>query len=494
MGELKYLQKHLDPVIRKCGFILLACPLGCGEHIRGFAMKDHILSGCSNRMYVCEHCGYYNKCDVVTEQHYPLCEMFPVECPNTCSVENLKRLELVSHLEQCPLQVIRCPFTSAGCTVQLPRREIEEHEDKAVRQHLRMMMSMMQLKPKPEEPPAAVSVTTDQLEYLVNSPPVEFIIAEFTEKKECNAEWMSPPFCTHPQGCKFCLVVHPNGYISRNTHMSVGVFLLEGDHANFACPLEMAFVVDILNWREDKENCYEIIDFNSANNLVTKNGIKRSPILTQFIPHSSLSYNSTTNTEYLQNDCVRLRVSKVILYSTALFNKTPSWQNPHNGYQSLHEFTLTEFSKRKQFSNIHFSSPFYNYRYKFFLQVDSKGIDDSRYVSVYLTLMAGEYDDQLVWPFVGGFSIKLLNWREDKGHYSRTFLVRASDGFVKVTEGAYGQEIGKQFIAHSSLAYDPTRNIEYLQEDCLRFRVIMKYLQEDCLRFRVIMKKTNKSA
>ena len=63
----------------------------------------------------------------------------------------------------------------------------------------------------------------------------------------------------------------------------------------------------------------------------------------KFIPHSSLSYNSTTNTEYLQNDCVRLRVSKVILYSTALLNKTPSWQNPHNGYQSLHEFTLTDF-------------------------------------------------------------------------------------------------------------------------------------------------------
>ena len=29
----------------------------------------------------------------------------------------------------------------------------------------------------------------------------------------------------------------------------------------------------------------------------------------QFIPHSSLSYNSTTNTEYLQDDCLRLRVS-----------------------------------------------------------------------------------------------------------------------------------------------------------------------------------------
>ena len=88
-----------------------------------------------------------------------------------------------------------------------------------------------------------------------------------------------------------------------------------------------------------------------------------SPVFNMFISHLSLSYNSTTNTEYLQNDCVRLRVSKVILYSTALLNKTPYWQNPHNGYQSLHEFTLTEFSKRKQFNNRFYSSPFYTHEY-----------------------------------------------------------------------------------------------------------------------------------
>ena len=96
VGELRYLQEHLDPVIRKCGFILLACPLGCGERVRSSEMKDHILSDCCKRSYVCEHCGYCNKFDIVTEQHYPVCEMFPVECPNACSVQTLKRLELVT--------------------------------------------------------------------------------------------------------------------------------------------------------------------------------------------------------------------------------------------------------------------------------------------------------------------------------------------------------------------------------------------------------------
>ena len=470
VGELMYLQEHLD---RKCVFFLHPCPLGCGEYIRSSAMKDHILSDCSKRSCECEHCGYCNDFDIVTERHYSLCEMFPVECPNACSIEKLKRLELVSHLEQCPLQVIQCPFTSAGCTAQLPRREIEEHKDKAVPRHLCMSV-VLELKP-PQEPSAAVSVTTNQSEYLVNLPPVKFTISDFTKKKQCNAEWMSPPFYTHPQGYKCCLVAYPNGYGSTNTNLSVGVLLLEGDDA---FPLEIGFMIDLLNWREDKQSFPIVIDFNSANNLVTKKGTRRSPIYTNFIPHSSLSYNSTTNTEYLQNDCVRLRVSKVILYSTALLNKTPSWQNPHNGYQSLHEFTLTEFSKRKQFNHRHISSSFYTHQvgYNISIRVYANGSGSSKgkCISVYVCLMAGEYDDQLKWPFVGNFDIELLNWRNDKEHYKRTLLIIPWHGVVKVTEGIFGKRCGlPDFIAHSSLAYDPTSDTEYLQEDCLRFRVNM---------------------
>ena len=264
---------------------------------------------------------------------------------------------------------------------------MEEHEDKStVRQHLRMMMSMMKLK----QPPAAavVTATTKKLEYLVNLPPVEFTISNFSKKKECNARWMSPPFYSHPQGHKFCLVVYMNGYASRSAHhLSVGVLLLEGDDDIIDRHLELSFLIDILDWREGK-HYQEIVRFNSANNLMTEKGMRRSVIRAQFIPHSSLSYNSATNTEYLQNDCVRLRVSKVILYSTALLNKTPSWQNPHNGYQSLHEFTLTDFSKRKQFDDAYRGSSFYSHLggYRFSIAVHSNGFrtpKGKQYFSLY---------------------------------------------------------------------------------------------------------------
>ena len=388
VGELRYLQEHLDPVIRKCGFILLACPFGCGERVRSSAVKDHILSDCSKRSCECEHCGYFNEFDIVTERHYPVCEQFPVECPNACSVENLKRIELASHLEeQCPLQVIQCPFTSAGCTVQLPRREMEEHEKnlEAMSHHLRMMMSMMKVE---QHSAPAVSIATKKSRYLYSSPPVEFTITDFTKKKECNAEWVSPSFYSHAEGYRFRLAVYPNGlYKGSGIHVSVCVLLDKEDDIHLDWPVDASFVVDLVNWRPKiKETIFQdSFDLNSASSLVTKKGIKRSPIYSQFVSHSSLFYKSTTDTEYLQNDCLRLRVSKVILYSTALLNKTPSWQNPHNGYQSLYEFTLTEFSKRKQLSNTFFSSPFYTHQYGYkFCLVVSANDDDYNECSVIL--------------------------------------------------------------------------------------------------------------
>ena len=81
--------------------------------------------------------------------------------------------------------MIQCPFTT-GALSSIAQEKMEEHE-KDLRQHLHMMMSVVQLKP-PQEPPATVSVTADKSEYLYSMPPVWFTIADFTKEKECNTE------------------------------------------------------------------------------------------------------------------------------------------------------------------------------------------------------------------------------------------------------------------------------------------------------------------
>ena len=149
-GELRNLPEHLDPERRRrCHFVLIPCSFGCDEHVRSGAMKEHKKSHCRKRPSTCEHCGgYHNARDIVTEKHYPICHQFPVDCPNKCKAEGLQRSQLEAHIDKCPLQVIACPFSSIGCAIKLPRRLMEAHTEQDFRQHLLLVLKLVE--PKPE--------------------------------------------------------------------------------------------------------------------------------------------------------------------------------------------------------------------------------------------------------------------------------------------------------------------------------------------------------
>ena len=139
------------------------------------------------------------------------------------------------------------------------------------------------------------------------------------------------------------------------------------------------------------------------------------------------------------------------VYSTPLLPKIPAWQDPLTASQSLCEFTVTDFSKHKQFNNERYSPPFYTHPqgYKMCLEVhaNGEGSGEGTHFSVFAYLMKGEHDDQLQWPFEGNFIIELLNWREDKGHHKMTLTISKNEDFVCVTEGEYRNNSGyPQFI------------------------------------------------
>ena len=148
-------------------------------------------------------------------------------------------------------------------------------------------------------------------------------------------------------------------------------------------PFEGSITVDLLNQQEDKGHHSRKLIFNR---FTSANGRSTSRVFDEaaygvgcgnslFISHTDLSYNPAINTEYLQDDCLRLRVSDVVVYSTALLHKTPSWQDPLATNQSVCEFTLTEFSKRKQLYNRYYSPPFYTHPqgYKLCLSLHANG-------------------------------------------------------------------------------------------------------------------------
>ena len=304
---------------------------------------------------------------------------------------------------------------------------------------------------------------------------MEFIFSDFSEKKEV---WYSSPFYTHSRGYKFRLEVYPNGYgTGSGTHLSVYAQLMRGEYDNkLEWPFEGDIRVELLNWRADKNHhsytCYfNRYDDGTSTYRLTNQETATGLGISQFISHTDLA--PTTNTEYLHDDYLKLRVSAIV-YSTPLLPLTLAWQDSLSTTQSGAQFTLTEYSKRKQFDNRYYSPPFTTspQGYRLCLNVCANGTVSGKgsHLSIFAYIMKGQHDDRLQWPFTGTIIIELLNWLEDKGHYKKTLPIDTNDRFVRVTKGEYGKNTGYgQFISQSSL--NSSTNPQYLYQDCIRVRV-----------------------
>ena len=145
---------------------------------------------------------------------------------------------------------------------------------------------------------------------------------------------------------------------------------------------------------------------------------------------------------------------------------------------------MDKFQIHKDTSARWYSPPFYLHPrgYKMCLNVVANGYDvgEGTHVSVYLFMMRGENDDNLVWPFQGEVTLTLLNQLEDKNHRENMLL----DEYVYisriVTDGERGTGYGRpQFISHEELGYRADTNCQYLKDDSLYFRVSVK-VHEAC--------------
>ena len=138
---------------------------------------------------------------------------------------------------------------------------------------------------------------------------------------------------------------------------------MRGEYDNeLEWPFEGDIRVELLNWRADKNHHSDTIPFNrysdpdgTYSSRLTDQETATGLGIAQFISHTDLA--PTTNTEYLRDDYLKLRVSAIV-YSTPLLHLTPAWQDSLSTTQSGAQFTISEYSKRKQFNNQYFSPPF----------------------------------------------------------------------------------------------------------------------------------------
>ena len=148
-GKLGIYEDHLnrnpspENLLEGCRFVEVECMHECGKRFQRRHITTHQTNQCMERSYSCDYCKDYDSTfEDVTETHYPQCSKYPIDCPNKCREYPFERQELQSHKDECPLTLVDCLFHYAGCDVQLPRKDLPEHNMKETVTHLTLLASI----------------------------------------------------------------------------------------------------------------------------------------------------------------------------------------------------------------------------------------------------------------------------------------------------------------------------------------------------------------
>lgn len=135
-------------------------------------------------------------------------------------------------------------------------------------------------------------------------------------------------------------------------------------------------------------------------------------------------------------------------------------------------FTMTNFQQHKLHDDTWHSPPFYTHPkgYKMCINVTANSFDnyEGTHTAVGVSLMKGEFDDQLEWPFQGHITIRLLSQIDEDYKETEIDFIDPDDTVASrvLTKEDNIAEEGRgsnDFISHNDL------RPKYLKNDCLKF-------------------------
>ena len=224
---------------------------------------------------------------------------------------NLKDID--THIKECPNQVIKCPFNDIGCEIETKREMMDKHMETNTQAHLQNAVKKITYLQN------AVEKNREQ------KCPLVITFSNYSKHKRDGDQWLSSGFYTSPGGYKLRLKLFANGVQNgKDTHLTCAINLMPGEHDDILdWPFQGEVTVELLNQLEDKNHCKQVICFNDNTFDECKKRKKKEDTngwgAPQFISHTDLGLNSSTNTQYLMNDTLYFRVS------VNVHSKTKPW-------------------------------------------------------------------------------------------------------------------------------------------------------------------------
>ena len=152
-------------------------------------------------------------------------------------------------------------------------------------------------------------------------------MTEYSKHKRNGDKWYSPPFYTGPEGYKMCLRVDANGVgDGADTHMSVFVYLMRGEHDDkLTWPFRGDIAIQLVDQNKDQDHLEHTVEFDDDTAAADEDVSGRVTVgeradygwgLHKFVSHTELE----STKQYLKNDCMKFRVNKVVVHSCTLIS------------------------------------------------------------------------------------------------------------------------------------------------------------------------------
>ena len=326
-----------------CGYATVMCPhTGCGLEKERRHLDNHLNMECSQRRHTCPFCSQQDTYQEVVTTHFTTCQEMLLPCPGGCCRGMLMRRQIAVHLsEECPEELVQCPYAIAGCEEIIKRKDLRQHlQDKdkhldalmesylslslLVRDMVAKINSWSQHKVEATRLPLPFRPWLQNTPTCYPCPPWVIKMEGYQEKKEKNKVWFSDPVYSHFGGYKMCLRVDANGHNEgRGTHVSVYVHLMRGDNDNnLKWPFKGNINVSLLNQLEDGQHHTKQVW--SPNSDIPESYSKRVTEgeradngwgLDQCISYADLGYCGNKNCQYLKDnnfffrvDCIELKL------------------------------------------------------------------------------------------------------------------------------------------------------------------------------------------
>ena len=251
---------------------------GC-EWMGALGSLDQHDNVCPKRPWQCQYCDFTATYDVGANEHLPRCPKFPEPCPNRCEAGTVERCDLERHLAtECPLQLVACEFSRAGCTEKVPRKDLVRHMEGNMQKHLLNMSLLnlsltrelhekmdekdrqiaelqLQLKQQDENAKQQFQQLDGRVEQIQRATGLvctqEFTFTEFSQwKAKMKGHFHSEPFYSSVHGCKYKFNID---FHIRS--MAIFLYLLPGEHDDrLLWPIKCTASISILNQREDRNH------------------------------------------------------------------------------------------------------------------------------------------------------------------------------------------------------------------------------------------------